>query len=102
RLPVPLVLSASVPSRWPISCGPLGIPLGRWSRRGRPGCLRSGGARRSGRTPGGGGERLWPPCVSRIGWAQQTRPYAGERGALALLPIACGAALVALAIVLAR
>ena len=47
-------------------------------------------------------EPAWPTWLSPIGWAQQIRPFAGERWALALLPVACGAVLVALAIVLAR
>ena len=68
---------ASAPSPSPISCGPLGTPPGRWSR-------------------------AWPTWLSPIGWAQQIRPYAGDRWALALLPVACGIVLVALAIVLAR
>ena len=47
-------------------------------------------------------EPTWPTWLSPIGWAQQIRPYAGDRWALALLPVACGVVLVALAIVLAR
>jgi ABC-2 type transport system permease protein len=52
--------------------------------------------------PTGQVEPAWPTWLSPIGWAQQIRPYAGDRWALALLPIACGIVLVALAIVLAR
>jgi ABC-2 type transport system permease protein len=47
-------------------------------------------------------EPAWPSWLSPIGWAQQIRPYAGDRWALALLPAVFGAVLVALAIVLAR
>ena len=47
-------------------------------------------------------EPAWPTWLSPIGWAQQIRPYAGDRWAVALLPIAFGAVMVALAIVLAR
>ena len=50
----------------------------------------------------GEAEPAWPTWLSPIGWAQQIRPYAGDRWALALLPVACGLVLVALAIVLAR
>jgi ABC-2 type transport system permease protein len=44
----------------------------------------------------------WPTWLSPIGWAQQIRPYAGDRWALALLPAAFGVVLVGLATVLAR
>jgi polyether ionophore transport system permease protein len=47
-------------------------------------------------------EPTWPTWLSPIGWAQQIRPYAGDRWALALLPVAFGVSLVALSILLAR
>ncbi len=47
-------------------------------------------------------EPAWPSWLSPIGWAQQIRPYAGDRWALALLPISFGVVMVALATVLAR
>jgi ABC-2 type transport system permease protein len=50
----------------------------------------------------GGTEPAWPTWLSPIGWAQQVRPYAGDRWALAMLPVASGVVLVGLAIVLAR
>jgi ABC-2 type transport system permease protein len=50
----------------------------------------------------GGTDPAWPTWLSPIGWAQQVRPYAGDRWALALLHVAFGVVLVALAIVLAR
>jgi ABC-2 type transport system permease protein len=50
----------------------------------------------------GGTDPAWPTWLSPIGWAQQIRPYAGDRWALALLPVALGVVLVALAVVLAR
>ena len=50
----------------------------------------------------GEAEPAWPTWLSPIGWAQQVRPYAGDRWALTLLPVAFGVVLVALAVVLAR
>jgi polyether ionophore transport system permease protein len=50
----------------------------------------------------GRAEPAWPTWLSPVGWAQQIRPYAGDRWTVALLPIAFGVILVALAIVLAR
>jgi ABC-2 type transport system permease protein len=50
----------------------------------------------------GQAEPAWPTWLSPIGWAQQIRPYAGDRWALALLPAAFGVVLVGLATVLAR
>jgi ABC-2 type transport system permease protein len=50
----------------------------------------------------GKAEPAWQTWLSPIGWAQQIRPYAGDRWALAQLPVAFGVVLVALAVVLAR
>lgn len=50
----------------------------------------------------GKSEPSWPTWLSPIGWAQQIRPYAGDRWLLALLPLVLGVALVALAVVLIR
>jgi ABC-2 type transport system permease protein len=50
----------------------------------------------------GGPEPAWPSWLSPIGWAQQIRPYAADRWALALPLIAFGGVMVALAIVLTR
>ena len=47
-------------------------------------------------------EPSWPSWLSPIGWAQQIRPYAGDRWLLALLPLVFGLALVGLAIFLIR
>ena len=50
----------------------------------------------------GNTEPSWPSWLSPIGWAQQIRPYAGDRWLLALLPLAFGLVLVGLATVLIR
>jgi ABC-2 type transport system permease protein len=50
----------------------------------------------------GGAEPTWPTWLSPIGWAQQLRPYAGDRWTLAVLPVTFGVVLVALAIMAAR
>ena len=50
----------------------------------------------------GEAEPGWATWLSPIGWAQQIRPYAGDRWPLALLPIMLGIALVGLALVLIR
>jgi ABC-2 type transport system permease protein len=47
-------------------------------------------------------EPSWPTWLSPIGWAQQIRPYAGDRWLLALLPLLFGVALLGLAVVLIR
>ena len=47
-------------------------------------------------------EPSWPSWLSPIGWAQQVRPYAGDRWLLALLPLVFGVTLVGLAIFLIR
>ena len=44
----------------------------------------------------------WATWLSPIGWAQQMRPYAGDRWRLGLLPILLGIALIGLAVVLIR
>jgi polyether ionophore transport system permease protein len=58
--------------------------------------------RAAGDSIGRGNKPAWPSWLSPIGWAQQIRPYAGDRWALALLPVAFGVVLVAVAIVLAQ
>ena len=50
----------------------------------------------------GRSEPSWPSWLSPIGWAQQIRPYAGDRWLLALLPLAFGVTLVCLAIAVIR
>ena len=47
-------------------------------------------------------EPRFPTWLSPIGWAQQIRPYAGDRWALALLPVAFGVSLVVLSTLLVR
>lgn len=44
----------------------------------------------------------WLSWLSPLGWAQQVRPFAGERWWVLALPLAAGAALVAAAVALAR
>jgi ABC-2 type transport system permease protein len=48
----------------------------------------------------GGAEPAWPTWLSPIGWSQQVRPYAGDRWAFALLPIALAVLLIGAAAVL--
>lgn len=50
----------------------------------------------------GAAEPAWPTWLSPIGWAQQVRPYAGDRWAIALLPTVLAVLLVALAFALLR
>jgi ABC-2 type transport system permease protein len=58
--------------------------------------------RAAGDSLGPGSEPEWPSWLSPIGWAQQIRPYAGDRWVLALLPIAFGVILVATAMLLSQ
>ncbi len=44
----------------------------------------------------------WPTWLSPIGWAQQIRPYAGDRWLVGLLPLVFGVALIGVALVLIR
>ena len=50
----------------------------------------------------GEAEPGWAAWLSPIGWAQQIRPYAGDRWLLGLLPVLFGIALIGLALVLIR
>lgn len=58
--------------------------------------LRATGDATGGQDPG------WATWVSPIGWAQQVRPFAGDRLAVALLPVAFAVIMVALAVLLLR
>jgi ABC-2 type transport system permease protein len=48
----------------------------------------------------GGAEPAWPTWLSPIGWSQQVRPYAGDRWAFALLPVALAVLLIGVAVAL--
>ena len=50
----------------------------------------------------GGQEPGWATWVSPIGWAQQVRPFAGDRQAVALLPLAFAVIMIAVAVLLIR